>query len=42
VESAAIFLSLIVNGLALRRSMGDELPDLDVIADLANTGVGRR
>jgi TetR/AcrR family transcriptional regulator, transcriptional repressor of aconitase len=42
VEATAIFLSLIANGLALRRSLGDSLPDLDAIAKLAETGVTSR
>jgi TetR/AcrR family transcriptional regulator, transcriptional repressor of aconitase len=42
VEAAAIFLSLVANGLALRRSIDDEPPDLDAIAELVETGVGPR
>ena len=42
IEASATFLSLVINGLALRISMGDPLPDLDAIADLADSGVARR
>ena len=42
LTDAAIFLSLIANGLALRQSQGDEPPDLDAIAKLANEGVAPR
>jgi len=41
VEDAAIFLSFVANGLALRHTMGDPLPDLDVIAQLVDEGVAR-
>ena len=42
VEATAIFLSLVANGLALRQTMDDPPPDLDQIAELVETGVGRR
>jgi hypothetical protein len=42
VETTAIFLSLVANGLALRLTMDDPQPDLDQIAELVETGVGRR
>ena len=42
IEAVAIFLSLVANGLALRQSVGDEPPDLDAIAELAETGVAPR
>jgi TetR/AcrR family transcriptional regulator, transcriptional repressor of aconitase len=42
VETTAIFLSLVGNGLALRLTMDDPQPDLDQIAELVETGVGRR
>jgi TetR/AcrR family transcriptional regulator, transcriptional repressor of aconitase len=42
IETAAIFLSLVVNGLALRHTLGDPLPDLDVIAKLVDEGVAPR
>jgi TetR/AcrR family transcriptional regulator, transcriptional repressor of aconitase len=42
VEQAAMFLALVVNGLALRQSLGDPMPDLDVIAKLADEGVAPR
>ena len=42
IETAAIFLSLVANGLALRQSVGDQQPDLDELAELVETGVGRR
>jgi len=42
VEAAAIFLGLVANGLAQRRSVEDPPPDLDLLAELVETGVGRR
>jgi TetR/AcrR family transcriptional regulator, transcriptional repressor of aconitase len=42
IRTVAIFLSLVANGLALRLSIGDESPDLDELAELVETGVGRR
>jgi AcrR family transcriptional regulator len=42
VEAAAIFLGLVANGLALRRSTGDEPPDLDAIVELVERGVAPR
>ena len=42
VEDAAVFLSFVANGLALRHTMGDPLPDLDVIAQLVDEGVAPR
>ena len=42
IGTVAIFLSLVANGLALRQSIGDEAPDLDELAELVETGVGRR
>jgi AcrR family transcriptional regulator len=42
IEAAAVFLSLVANGLALRRSVDDPYPDLDVLTELVETGVGRR
>jgi AcrR family transcriptional regulator len=42
IETVAIFLSLVANGLALRQSVGDRQPDLDELAELVETGVGRR
>ncbi len=42
LEDAAIFLSFVANGLALRHTMGDPLPDLDVIAQLVDEGVAPR
>ena len=42
VEAAAIFLSFVVNGLALRQAMGDPLPDLDALAKLVDEGVAPR
>ena len=38
----AIFLSLVANGLALGLTMEDPQPDLDLLAELVETGVGRR
>jgi TetR/AcrR family transcriptional regulator, transcriptional repressor of aconitase len=42
IETVAVFLSLVANGLALRQSIGDDQPDLDELAELVETGVGRR
>jgi AcrR family transcriptional regulator len=42
LEDAAVFLSFVANGLALRHTMGDPLPDLDVIAQLVDEGVAPR
>jgi TetR/AcrR family transcriptional regulator, transcriptional repressor of aconitase len=42
IESIAIFLGCVANGLALRHTMGDPLPDLDEIAELVEHGVGGR
>lgn len=42
IEATAVFLSLVANGLALRRSMGDPMPDLDALAELVERGVGKR
>lgn len=39
LETIAVFLSLVANGLALRRTMGDPMPDLDEIAELVDRGV---
>ena len=42
IQEAAIFLSLVANGLALRRSVDDPMPDLDLLAELVERGVGPR
>jgi AcrR family transcriptional regulator len=42
LEDAAVFLSFVANGLALRHTVGDPLPDLDVIAKLVEEGVAPR
>ena len=42
IETVAIFLSLIANGMALRRTLGDPMPDLAEVAKLVEGGVGRR
>ena len=42
IEAAAIFLSLVANGLALRRTAGDPLPDLDALVELVERGVAPR
>ena len=42
VESAAIFLASVVNGLALRRATDEPMPDLDAIAKLVDEGVAPR
>ena len=39
IEQTAIFLSLVANGLALLRTMGDPLPDLDTLVELVDEGV---
>ncbi len=36
------FLSFVANGLAIARTTGDDLPDLDLLNDLVESGVGRR
>jgi TetR/AcrR family transcriptional regulator, transcriptional repressor of aconitase len=41
-DAAARFLTMIANGLALLRVSGDELPDLDVLNELVETGAGPR
>lgn len=38
IEAIAQFLSLLANGLAFARVTGDELPDLDVLNELVETG----
>jgi hypothetical protein len=40
LEEIARFLGLVANGLALRATVGDPLPDLDVLAELVERGVG--
>jgi AcrR family transcriptional regulator len=42
VEAVAIFLSIVANGLALRLTMGDRMPDLDAFAELVEHGVSAR
>lgn len=42
IEQVAAFLGLIANGLAFARVAGDELPDLDALAELVATGAGPR
>jgi hypothetical protein len=42
LQATAVFLSLIANGLALRRTMGDPMPDLDALAELVDRGVAKR
>ena len=42
IEAVAVFLSLIANGMALRRTLGDPMPELEDIAKLVEGGVGRR
>jgi AcrR family transcriptional regulator len=39
LEEIARFLSLVANGFALRVTVGDPLPDLDVLAELVERGV---
>ena len=38
----ALFLSLVANGLALRRTLGDPMPDLDALTELVERGVAKR
>jgi hypothetical protein len=40
LEQAAIFLTVIANGLALRRATGDPMPDARLFAELVRSGVG--
>jgi AcrR family transcriptional regulator len=42
IEAIAQFLSLLANGLAFARVTGDELPDLDVLNRLVETGARPR
>ena len=42
IETVVVFLSLIANGLAFERIGGDELPDLDTLMTLVETGAARR
>jgi AcrR family transcriptional regulator len=42
LEQTAIFLSLVANGLALRRTMGDPPPDLDALVELVDAGAAPR
>ena len=42
LESTAVFLGLVANGLGLRHTVGDSLPDLDAIAKLVDEGVAPR
>jgi hypothetical protein len=37
-----MLLTLVANGLALRVSVGDEAPDLDLLARLVDEGVAPR
>jgi AcrR family transcriptional regulator len=39
LEAIAMFLGTVANGLALRATVGDPLPDLDVLAELVERGV---
>jgi AcrR family transcriptional regulator len=42
IEVTLQFLSFVANGLAIARTTGDGLPDLDLLNELVETGVGRR
>jgi TetR/AcrR family transcriptional regulator, transcriptional repressor of aconitase len=42
IEQAAMFLSIVLNGLAVRRTVGDPLPDLDTLVELVDSGIGPR
>jgi AcrR family transcriptional regulator len=39
IEQAAIFLSIVLNGLAIRRTVGDPLPDLDTLVEVVDSGL---
>jgi AcrR family transcriptional regulator len=41
LEAIGMFMSIFANGLALRVTTGDPIPDLDAVAELIQTGVGR-
>jgi len=41
LDALAIFLAVVANGLALRVTVGDPVPDLDVLHELVLTGVSR-
>ena len=42
IEVTLQFLSFVANGLAIARTTGDDLPDLDLLNELVESGVGRR
>jgi TetR/AcrR family transcriptional regulator, transcriptional repressor of aconitase len=42
IEVTVQFLTFVANGLAIARTTGDELPDLDLLNQLVESGVGRR
>jgi len=42
LDAVAAFLGMVANGLALRHTIGDPLPDLDAIATLVESGVAPR
>ena len=42
IEVTVQVLSYVANGLAIARITGDELPDLDLLNELVESGVGRR
>ena len=42
IEVTLQFLSFVANGLAIARTTGDELPDLDLLNELVESGVGSR
>lgn len=42
IEAVVGFLTLVANGLAFARVTGDRLPDLDVLAELVESGAGPR
>jgi TetR/AcrR family transcriptional regulator, transcriptional repressor of aconitase len=42
IEEAAMFLSIVLNGLAIRRTVGDPLPDLDTLVELVDSGLGAK
>jgi AcrR family transcriptional regulator len=41
LPTIGMFLTLVANGLALRRTMGDPMPDLDALAELVDRGVAK-
>ena len=42
IGTTVAFLSFVANGLAFARTTGDKIPDLDLLNELVESGVGRR